>query len=113
MVLQNAQRLREEQSEGPCPLLLEDRCALYERRPLICRTHGLPVTLEELRQEGRLFDVCPLNFNDQKPSREDIIDLDTLNALLFTVNALFCEENGLSQERVLIAEALLRAAEES
>jgi Fe-S-cluster containining protein len=34
---------------GPCayPLLVDDRCAVYPDRPLICRTQGLSLLIEE------------------------------------------------------------------
>lgn len=45
----------------PCPNLdAEGLCMMYEQRPLVCRTFGLPL------REGRKYlgDVCELNFND-------------------------------------------------
>ena len=56
--LDPAQKAQLEQNdlEGACPLLINEACALYEDRPLICRSHGLPIVME-----NRL-DVCPLNF---------------------------------------------------
>jgi len=45
----------------PCPNLSESGdCLIYESRPLVCRTFGLP-----LREGDRYIgDVCELNFND-------------------------------------------------
>lgn len=43
----------------PCPNLDEaGRCVMYEHRPLVCRTFGLPI------REGRRYigDICDLNF---------------------------------------------------
>ena len=43
----------------PCPNLDESgRCVMYEHRPLVCRTFGLPL------REGRRYigDICDLNF---------------------------------------------------
>jgi Fe-S-cluster containining protein len=45
----------------PCPNLDETgRCMIYEHRPLVCRTFGLPL------REGRRYigDICDLNFTD-------------------------------------------------
>ena len=44
-----------------CPNLSESgKCMIYEHRPLVCRTFGLP-----LREGDRyLGDVCDLNFNE-------------------------------------------------
>jgi uncharacterized protein len=108
-ILKNAQALIETGAGGPCPLLVDDRCALYSRRPLICRTHGLPVTARELRERGRAFDVCPLNFTEEAPAAEDLLNLDVLNALLFTVDALYRADTGEEDARIFIAEALLGA----
>jgi Fe-S-cluster containining protein len=45
----------------PCPNLDDaGRCVMYEHRPLVCRTFGLPL------REGRKYlgDICELNFRD-------------------------------------------------
>jgi Fe-S-cluster containining protein len=91
-----------------CPLLLNHRCLLYAARPIICRTHGLPIIYSEGDQ--RKVDCCPLNLNEDDPpvSGSAIIDLDRLNTLLVAVNALFlshADSRGLP-ERLTIAEAL-------
>lgn len=45
----------------PCPNLDDSgRCMMYEHRPLVCRTFGLPL------REGRRYigDICDLNFTE-------------------------------------------------
>ena len=45
----------------PCPNLSDaGECMIYESRPLVCRTFGLPV------RDGERYigDICELNFND-------------------------------------------------
>lgn len=45
----------------PCPNLDDTgRCMIYEHRPLVCRTFGLPL------REGATYlgDICELNFNE-------------------------------------------------
>ena len=37
-----------------CPLLSADRCLLYEARPIICRTHGLPVLFTDAMGDGSM-----------------------------------------------------------
>jgi Fe-S-cluster containining protein len=91
-----------------CPLLEDHRCLLYSARPIICRTHGLPIIYTEGTQ--RKADCCPLNLNegDQPVSGSAVIDLDRLNTLLVAVNALYlshADADGQS-ERLTIAEAL-------
>lgn len=51
----------ERTSSTPCPNLDESGlCMMYEHRPLVCRTFGLPL------REGRKYigDVCELNFTE-------------------------------------------------
>jgi uncharacterized protein len=91
-----------------CPLLGNHRCLLYAARPIICRTHGLPIIYSEGSE--RKVDCCPLNLGEgeQPLSGSAIIDLDRLNTLLVAVNALFlahADACGLP-ERLTIAEAL-------
>ncbi|GAM09775.1 flagellin N-methylase [Geobacter sp. OR-1] len=94
---------------GPCPLLVDDRCAMYDYRPIICRTHGLPILREEAGKG--LIDYCPSNFQgvETLPGNA-VIDLDRLNTLLDSINRVFINEFFASkpeQERLTIAEALL------
>jgi len=91
-----------------CPLLEDHRCLLYSARPIICRTHGLPIIYSEGNE--RKSDCCPLNLSDgeQPLSGSAIIDLDRLNTLLVAVNALFLSQADTVAlpERLTIAEAL-------
>jgi Fe-S-cluster containining protein len=91
-----------------CPLLEDHRCLLYMARPIICRTHGLPIVYSEGNEQKS--DCCPLNLGDgeQPLSGSTVIDLDRLNALLVAVNALYLSHADLTNlpERLTIAEAL-------
>jgi uncharacterized protein len=84
-------RLAAREGPTPCPLLLDGGCAVYDERPLICRSHGLPLVME-----GQ-HDVCPLNFTELSiltlPDH-DLLSVDTLTAILVAVNALYCQEEG-------------------
>lgn len=59
--------------EGACAFLGEQgACRIYEARPYVCRTHGLPLRWLEVRQE-QIFefrDICPLNEDPQEPLGE-------------------------------------------
>lgn len=81
-----------EQSDGLCVALGDDgRCSIYEARPLVCRSHGLPL---RLRQEGRLpiIDACFRNFTEKGPGAvapDNILDQQTLSTALLAVDAAF------------------------
>jgi len=88
-----------------CPLLRDDQCLLYQARPIICRTQGLPLLLREA--DSLRIDYCPLNFNDLETLPGELaVDLDRLNQLLVAVNLHFCRQTGTPVERQGIAEAL-------
>lgn len=91
--------------EGPCPLLRNGLCRLYEARPIICRTHGLPLLVNRDGESG--VDFCPENFTglDKIPGSA-VIDLERLNSILTAVNALFLQGSP-GAGRVTIAQALL------
>jgi Fe-S-cluster containining protein len=103
-----------------CPLLVDDRCAVYQSRPLICRTQGLPLLLEA--EDGtQEVDFCPLNFtapdavNDLEENQ--LVPLDALNLKLAVVNIQYCQENGIeradSGRRRKMSEIILDGASEN
>ena len=63
--------------EGGCAFLNEDgACRVYESRPYVCRTQGLPLRWLETDVEGQRTeyrDICPLNERSEDP-------LETLGA---------------------------------
>jgi len=65
-------------NEGACSFLYEEKCTIYEVRPIICRTQGAPLFLAN----ENVLDFCPLNFKDQDPPKEDWLNLERLNTLL-------------------------------
>lgn len=79
-------RLEAGRSDPRCPLLDDDgRCRVYDARPMICRTHGLPIQVGEPPKR----DVCPLNFPDgpEVEALEDDLVLD-VNRLNVTVGLI-------------------------
>lgn len=63
-----------------CPFLVNESCSIYEVRPIICRTQGLP--LKFVLEEEVAVDACPLNFEDAELELGDCLDLDKLNLIL-------------------------------
>jgi hypothetical protein len=91
-----------------CPLLVDGCCLLYAARPLICRTHGLPLLVATAG--GKRIDFCPKNFSGISSfPGSAVLDLQQLNTVLAAVNANFVHAalTGNAPERLTIAEALL------
>jgi Fe-S-cluster containining protein len=84
-----------------CEMLLQDgSCGIYGARPLVCRSHGVPLNLVEqetsLKSDVLPIDVCPLNFSDDDGEKAlknldqiHTINLTTLNTILGMINAQF------------------------
>ena len=103
------QKVSQAGSFGPCPLLEEGACLMYDSRLIICRTHGLPMSNEY--RGHRFIGCCQKNFRKLDPIPDDaVIDLDWLNNQLAAVNRLFvnaCSDLIGSSARFSIGEALL------
>ncbi len=73
-----------------CTFLAKDgACVIYPVRPLVCRSHGAPLQYFDQATKSHFRDVCPLNFTDKEltsVAAEDVMNLDTLNTLLATLN---------------------------
>lgn len=106
--------LRRLQAENPhggerCLFLDENQsCAVYEARPIICRSHGAPIFS---KADGEaMLDVCPLNFQGESSfsslKSEDFINIDLLNQLLALVNQAF-DPNGEGRRFPLTASGIL------
>ncbi len=75
------QRIRDQARDESCPhcaLLVDGICAVYPVRPLICRSHGLPIVVDDGRGDA-FVDHCPLNFQTSRPARASLMVLDNLN----------------------------------
>ncbi len=91
-----------------CPLLIEDNCSVYEARPIICRTQGLPLLYEAEDGEHEI-DFCPLNFNSDEAiaalDEAHVVPLDPINLKLAIVNIEFCRERAIDpNHRIKIAD---------
>ena len=109
---QQADKIRQHVSQPfdteHCPLLHNHRCVLYAARPIICRTHGLPIIYTEHGQ--RQSDCCPRNLSEaESVSGSSVVNLDTLNTLLVAVNSIYLTQSVSSElsERLTISEIIL------
>ena len=65
-----------------CALLVDGRCAVYDARPIICRTHGLPLAVPvdpDVPAGPHRVDHCPKNFTDAPPPRAALLRLAAVN----------------------------------
>ena len=99
-----AARARDRQG-GRCVMLdAAGRCSIYDARPLVCRTQGLPLRYPagfvpseaiglHLGEKGDAT-WCPLNFRERKPAGEDVLDAELVDRLLAVVNQRFSTSTG-------------------
>ncbi|MFO0592190.1 MAG: YkgJ family cysteine cluster protein [Polyangiaceae bacterium] len=89
--------LLERVSGAPCVALDADgRCGIYAARPLVCRSHGVPLRFVEPGASGKralpVLDVCPKNFVGADLASIDaacVLDQATLSAMLGAIDAVF------------------------
>ncbi len=104
---QEQPRLVPVDSDEQCALLVDHACSLYPFRPLICRTHGLPLLYltEEYNDAGiRMkpddpewqISWCDMNFTEVSEETmedifdpEDVINMEEWNLLLGKLNRQF------------------------
>lgn len=80
-----------------CAYLKGGLCMIYRFRPIICRTHGLPVAFENEDEPGRpemSVSFCPKNFTGIPPEELEFgpgntLDLDAINTELAEINLRF------------------------
>lgn len=102
-------RCAAEQSASGCPFLLHSLCAIYQARPLICRTHGLPIAYIDEEREVVEVSACPLNFPAEHPLRQDdLLFLDPFNTQLALLNQEFAALAGLPSTVRLAMHDLIR-----
>jgi hypothetical protein len=83
------------------------RCLIYDARPIVCRSHGVPV---RMRNPGALpvVEACHRNFTEHGPAAADpscILDQTTLSALVLAAD----RESGNDGSRIDLAKLLASA----
>jgi len=84
-------------TDESCAMLKDSLCQIYALRPLICRTHGLPLAYgkdDDPRYKSVTF--CELNFTKNMPefNSKNILDMDDLNIELVRLNENFVKSFG-------------------
>jgi len=86
--------IRETDNPEECPFLVDHCCQIYEFRPLICRSHGLPILNMDEEGENWELSYCPLNFTDNDDdyfTNENCYQQDLFNSKLYLLNQKFIE----------------------
>lgn len=82
------------ENNDSCVFLKNHVCTIYQSRPVICRTHGLPLLFTNDEGEWQLS-ACELNFtqfNFEKFTTENTYPQDKYNSELFLLNREFIAE---------------------
>jgi len=103
-----------------CPLLVNNRCSIYEARPIICRSQGLPL-LYRAEDGNPEVDYCLLNFTQpgaiQDLDADYLVQLDGVNLKLAITNLNYCQSLGLipseSGKRKPMSAIILEVEEQS
>lgn len=77
-----------------CVFLKDHVCAIYAERPIICRTHGLPLLYVNEEEEWELS-ACELNFTEfdmEDFTNENTFPQDIFNSELFMLNKEFIKK---------------------
>ncbi len=80
--------------ENVCIFLKNSVCTIYHHRPIICRTHGLPLLFMNENSEWELS-ACDLNFtefNFGEFTLDNTFPQDKYNSKLFMLNKMFISE---------------------
>lgn len=81
-------------NNNTCVFLKDHKCTIYSERPIICRTHGLPLLYVNEGEEWELS-ACELNFTDfdfMDFTNENTFPQDIFNSELFMLNRKFVHE---------------------
>jgi Fe-S-cluster containining protein len=75
-----------------CPFLSDHTCQIYQFRPSICRSHGLPILNMDEEGENWELSYCPLNFTQSDEdyfTHENCFQQDLFNSKLYLLNQEF------------------------
>ena len=88
-------------SSAYCPLLFDGLCLIYENRPLICRTHGVPVAYIDYDRQALEVSACLHNFPATFAVEEaQLLYMDELNQWLHRLNDRLPRENEATRESI-------------
>lgn len=74
-----------------CSLLADTLCSIYDSRPLICRTQGMPIGYVDHEQGVIEVSACELNFIGLEFNTQQLFMMDPFNERLQKINAYYCK----------------------
>ena len=83
------------------------RCQIYDARPVVCRSHGVPIRLRE--DSLPVVRNCFRNFTHTEPAADCVLDQETLSTLVLAVD----RAAGNDGSRIDLAALLSQFARES
>jgi uncharacterized protein len=97
----NTPGINPEATGDDCIFLINNACTIYGFRPVICRTHGLPLLYMNDNDEWELS-VCELNFSDfdEEFHSGNTFPQDRFNSRLYMLNKAFVGLPGYSRYSV-------------
>jgi uncharacterized protein len=78
-----------------CRFLVDHSCSIYQSRPVICRTHGLPLVYMSMDTDEYELSLCELNFTNfdfEEFDEENTFPMDRINSRLYQLNKHFVSE---------------------
>ncbi len=60
------------------------RCRIYAARPIVCRSHGVPIRMR--RGSLPVVEACHRNFTRTEPAADCVLDQTTLSALTLAID---------------------------
>ncbi len=86
-------------ANSSCGFLKKALCQIYEFRPIICRTHGLPIVFynEDLEEPEYSVSFCDKNFRNADLEtfvfdEENTLNIDEINGELYSLNLKFIND---------------------
>ncbi|HUQ05038.1 MAG TPA: YkgJ family cysteine cluster protein [Kofleriaceae bacterium] len=89
------------------------RCRIYDARPVVCRSHGVPVRMKDARSLP-VVTSCELNFTARGPGAADadcILDQELISTMLGLLDRAYAAETESETERVELADLLAALAD--
>ncbi|MCX7943097.1 MAG: YkgJ family cysteine cluster protein [Deltaproteobacteria bacterium] len=93
-----------------CLFLKNNECQIYEFRPIMCITQGLPLLVRDESSNSKNIFICKKNENlisDKKIKSYKAFEYDTMIAKLTVYNYLFCISYDIPDERIDIGQLIL------